>query len=122
MNKLEKAYAEALTKTLHAYEDLMADFAGNIDKWADYGRVATCRVCRVSEANRESTRVKLCQGCPMDSPDGLVCGRLSSEHAGSTVAMCKALATGDELLAMPVIKTRYKSIIETIKHNGWEYK
>ena len=128
-----KLIENMLTKTLHAYEDLIADPEGEIGKWKGYGIRETCRLCKVSE---EITKKKnSCEVCPIVT--GLyysnrvkdfigTCG--SAFSGGSLFEMFESLkyyfnkpAKVDLLKVVDVAKCRLRALRDAAAKNGWDY-
>ena len=117
MNKLEREYGKALTKTLHAYEDLFEDFEGNILKWKDYGYVSHCRLCMVEINPSDPFN---CGSCPLHTPKGCG-GPRGTGYLRDAIHGYLSGATSAEWV-LSEAKFRYSSILKTIRANGWTYK
>lgn len=111
MNAQEKRLATAMTKTLHAYEDLIADPEGEKGKWKRYGASRTCILCRELKVFSLVVGDKKCKPCPI-----FLCTDISLRK------MAAAIRGGDSSIIEYAAKARYKWLIKKLESNGWEYK
>ena len=116
---------EALTKTLHAYEDLIEDPKGNIEKWREYIIPGTCRLCKVCNEICDS-----CGFCPIvtgyngEYSIG-VCGY--TDRGGTLLDMRRALVYYFDTytnmkLVVTTARQRLANLIVAAEANGYEYK
>lgn len=129
----ENRIARALTKTLNAYEDLIAAPYSEAKKWYKFGNYDRCRLCQLtSEILDEHGNCDVgCIICPIAIPtsdySNYSCGFVAS--SGNLCDMRRALDTffmlPNDLNKNRLIETakaRLLNLIEAIKINGWEYK
>ena len=121
----QKLLNEALTKTLHAYEDLIEDPKGNIDKWKRYGDASKCRLCKATD--------ELCNDCD-------VCPIITGYNREHSIGVCGYTDRGGTLLDMRLAvvyyfethtnmklvvttaRQRLANLISAAEANGYEYK
>ena len=132
---------EALTETLHAYEDLIADPEREWNKWLLYGNADSCRLCKLYLAN--STVDFICTRCPlfdMDRPEEEGCstdahrnqsiggfielldisGKINSECWVNDAWWNPSRKQLRELKR--AAKVRYRWMLKRIKENGYVYR
>jgi len=110
--KQERAFCRAMTKTLHAYEDLIEDTERNLPKWDNYGGISSCRICKV--LGGIPTDGPTCSQCPLDC-----CYDTGTHFDGFRNAM---LCDKCELSAIrKAARARYRWLIRKIKSAGYEY-
>lgn len=138
----DKAMEQALTKTLHAYEALFTNFKQEIDKWTLYGQSSSCRICKVM-SSRETIKItgfeQNCAMCPLgsfqkcgESKLSQVCndfGPYSVYVNNTRITLMYAIWDYEDVpnrdnlrKVIKAAKMRYKSLLETLDDNGWDYK
>lgn len=117
----EEEFLDAITKTLHSYEELIDNTAAELDNWHDYGSARGCRICRLYTDH--SIYLSGCSDCPLNT----------MKSAGDDEPRCTTnvwnlfydkLKQRDQTLSSirRAAKARYKEIINHLKKYGIEYK
>ena len=109
----EKQFMEAMTKTLHNYEDLIG--TGDKSNWVEYGSCHGCLICGVMESYRPQHEHNCCVPCPLDN--------CTHYDEGTHDALFNALKYDyPESQLKHRAKRRYNWLIKKIGENGYEYK
>ena len=91
---VRKKHFTAEERTIIAYNELINDTAGSIDKWQHYGSAFACRFCMVN--------ICTCNDCPLDSME-----QVSIDRAGCTTATKTELERALERYRVKQLKINY---------------
>lgn len=100
----------AMTRCLRAYEALIKNPGKHKHKWADYGYVYSCLVCRAVEEDGDR-----CSSC-LISP----CASGDAEY--SLNALQGALHRGDDAEIKTAAQNRYNDLLGLLEDNGYVYE
>jgi len=112
---LDKRFMEAMTRTLHNYEELMADVPANKKKWKYYGNTRACLMCRIFSGwdcrdPKTGTNCVLLGIGQFCCSSGKMCDLITAIETNNNNKSIKAAA-----------KARYDELITHIKGLGYDY-
>jgi len=112
---MKKKLLDIYVEILHRYEDLIADYTTNINKWRHYGSHATCLFCiEVGTQNLDSNN---CHKCPLSTLTGNGCPCVTDAFHDLEIA----LFYGNKRCIIKTATARYKELVNHLESLGYEY-
>lgn len=115
----EKEFKKAMTKTLHAYEELIEDPITNLKKWAHYPDQDKCNICNVYARKIQKYRSYECYRCPLNTLE-----IKQSPGCASDIFLYLVyyLSGGIPNLVRQAAKARYDELIKHLDKYDLEYR
>jgi len=122
-------YSEALTRTLHAYENFFKNPKKEFKKWKHYGEFSACHVCRAAGVTT-IFHTYLCRinSCPLAAVKSY-CAPCATKTHDKLLDLFLVLFQEDKELSpkiearlVKLTKDRYDWIIAKMKKAGYEYR